>query len=175
MPVSVAISERILRQVRTDVAAITGIGTVVRMSAPGRWWTGSEWLDELGDTDAQVVFGGEDVISEAIGGNSAPVTKRMRVGVAVSVARPETETTPTDAKIQYWNALVEQAVMSNAQIAETATSVRLASETRLANVPETLTTQGQRESVALKFFEIDYLHERNNPFRFGTVIPLVTE
>ena len=41
MPTAVAIQERILRQIRTDVAAITGIGDVVRFAASGKWWSGS--------------------------------------------------------------------------------------------------------------------------------------
>lgn len=175
MPVSVTISERILRQIRSDVAGITGIGNVVRRSLTGRWWTGTEWLDGLGDGAAQVIFSGCDVLSEALGGDSAPITKRMRVAVAVSVVRPETEQTATDSKIQNWNALVEEAVMGNQQVVETATSTRLAIESRVSNVPDVLTVQGQSEGVALTFFEVDFMHERDNPFRFGTAVPLATE
>lgn len=169
MPTPVPVNERILRQIRTDVAAISGIGTVVRFSSTGRWWTGTEWLNGLQHLDAMVVFSGEQEIQQSLGNSAALVTMRMTVGVGVVIAPSEEVTTSTDSTLRDWISRVKTKVMTNHQITESG-GTRLAIETRVSNVPDVTTTEGQRETNALTFFEVDYMHPRNNP----TVGPGIT-
>ena len=127
------------------------------------------------DGDALVVFQGEQELEQSIGDDTAPVLLQMDVAVAVLIGKAETATTYTDSVARNWNALVRQKLMTNPRIVETATSVRLAVDSRIVNVPDLTTAEGQKETSSFTFLEVDYRIERNNPFRLGSAIAQVEE
>lgn len=165
MPAAVAIAERILRQVVREVESITSIDHVGRMTAHGRWWDGSAWIENRENSDAMVVFQGEQEIEQALGDNTAPCYLRMSVAIVVITGQAETSTTPVDSLIRNWNALVRQALMTNPFLTETvAPTQRLAIDSRIVSIPDVVAGESPREFDAFTFMDIDYVHRRNNPF-----------
>lgn len=174
MPSSVSIKERILRQIRTTCASVTGVDSAYRWDT-GRWYTGSAWVDTLPRNSIQVTVESDDVTGETIGGNAAPVTKTMNVAIAVKLIRDSDDTESYDTLTRRWERNIEAGLISNRTIIEAATSVRLAIDSRFVSIPPPATDSGQAEVVPNLTYQVEYRHDRNNPSSLNSAIAAVTE
>lgn len=175
MPESISIRERICRQVRTNVAAISGIGDVVRWDARGKYRAGSTWVETLDHLDAMVFASDDEGIAEGSEGSIGTVIKTLPVFVFVVIRQDEDDTTSTDALVNKWLAALEYKLTADPFVIETATSVRLASDSEVTRLYSAPREEGEREAIAGVMFEVEYTHDRNSPYQYGTAIPVLTE
>lgn len=171
--VAISIKERILRQMRTNMAAVTGAAAAYRFSARGRWHNGSAFIDRLERDSIIVICQSDDVIEQALGGNQAPVTKRMRVVCGTVLMPDDDATTSHDTLMRRWEALMENKARATRFVFEG--SVQLAIEARVVDVPDAAVEQGQREFVPAVYVQVEYMHDRNDPHKLGTVIATTYE
>lgn len=171
---NVSIKERILRQIRTTCASVTGADSAYRWDT-GRWYTGSAWVEVLPRDSIQVTVESDDVTGETIGGNAAPVTKTMNVSITVKLIRDSDDTESYDTLTRRWERNIEAGLIANRRIVEAATSVRLAIDSRFVSLPPPSTDSGQAEVVPNLTYQIEYRHDRNNPSALTGAISAVTE
>lgn len=168
---AVSIKERILRQIKAVAAAVTGVSAAYRWDV-GRWHNGSAFVDTLVRDTVEVICTDDDLVEETMNG---PLMKRMQVATQIKLMRDSDDTTVYDSLVRRWERDLEAAVMADPFITETATSVRLATDSRILNVPGPATDRGQTEVVPMVILEVDYRHDAGNPSKLGSVISSVTE
>lgn len=168
---AVSIKERILRQLRTTAAAVTNVSAAYRWDV-GRWHNGSAYVNTLARDSVEVICTDDDLVEESMNG---PLMKRAQVAVQIKLVRDSDDTTVYDSLVRRWENDLEKAVMTDPFITETSTSVRLATDSRILNLPGPATDRGQTEVVPQVIVEVDYRHDANNPSKLGTVIAAVTE
>lgn len=168
---AVSIKERILRQLRTIAAAVTNVAAAYRWDV-GRWHNGSAYIDTLARDSVEVVCTDDNLVEESMNG---PLTKRAQVAVQIKLVRDSDDTTVYDSLVRRWENDLEKAIMADPFVTETSTSVRLATDSRILNLPGPATDRGQYEVVPQVIVEVDYRHDADNPSKLGTVITAVTE
>lgn len=173
MAVNVSVKERILRQLRTTCAAVTGVAAAYRWDV-GRWWNGSAWVETLPRNSVSLTVESDDVVDEAMGTNG-PIMKRMSVSVGIKLMRDGDDSTSYDTLVRRWENDLEAALMANPFVIETATSVRLATDSQVTSLPGPATDTGQTEVVPTLLIQVDYRHDRNSPKALGSAIAAVTE
>ena len=162
MSESVAIRERIEREVKATLEGMTGVGTVYR-------WTGRANIN-LQHLDA-VVIPEEDAIEDGAQGDTGWLHKALSLMVAV-VLMPDEEATENHCALRNrWQARLEQAIANNYEMTETATSKRLAVDTSFQSVDAPDIIDGAL-TVALRVI-VHYEHPRNDPYTAPGVSALV--
>lgn len=169
---NVSIKERILRQIASDVAAITGVSVVVRFSARGRWYnTGtSAWIERLPRDAAMVVCQSDEPQEEALNG---PVFRTMTVAVGIKCLPDNDDTTSDDVTVCRWEWQIEQALASNPTVNDGTDD--LAVDVRVLSIPTVDVDADVREFRPLVLFEIDYQHDLANVNTLNGRLTLVTE
>lgn len=173
MPSNISIKERILRQVRTTCAAVTGVAAAYRWDT-GRWWNGSAWVETMPRNSIMVAVESDDVVGEGLG-TTGPTMKQMNLSVGIKLVRDSDDTTVYDSLVRRWENDIEKALLADPFIAETATGVRLAADSRVTTLPGPQSDSGQPEVVPSVILQIDYRHNRTDPSVLGTTITAVTE
>lgn len=168
MPTAISIKDRILRQIRTDMESVTGVQMVVGYSFRGRWYDGANWVERLPRDSMVVLCQSDDPIEQAIGDNSAPVTKRMRVACGMLLRPDEDDTTSHDTLLRRWEALMENQARATPFVYEG--SVQLAVNSDIVDAPEPETAEGQREFIPVVTIQVDYMHDRDDPTAMGSAI-----
>lgn len=162
MPTGVPIKERIVRQVLAEVNAITDLATARRWDARG--------VDDDDHLDARVIENEESVDNDAEG-NIGWTHKTLNLEVCVKLIPDESVSTATASLVNRWQAEVEKAVMADPY--HTASSVRLAQDTKVTGVAQAILDEGIVQATVR--FAIQYAHDRNDPFVLTGVITRLEE
>ncbi len=164
MPEAIPIKERILRQLRANVATITGIGTV------RRWDTRAKFTPIHLDAIVAVVSeSGEEGPQGTIGYTD----KTMSAVVAVILFQSEASDDDSDWLRNRWQARLEEKLMADPAIVEAVTLERLAIDTKDPTHIEPDYAEGSI-SAAVQV-DVTYRHDRNSPYKYGTLITEQTE
>lgn len=170
---SISIKDRILRQIRTNMATVTGVPVVVGYSSRGRWYDGAAWIERLPRDSMIVLCQSDDPTEQAIGDNSAPITKRMRVACGILLNPDDDDSTSHDTLLRRWEALMENKARATPFVYEG--SVQLAINSDVVDQPEPETAEGAREFVPVVTIQVDYMHDRDDPTSLGTAITTLQE
>lgn len=165
MSVTVSIRERICREIAAILTA-SGLFTTVR-----RW--DSRGLEALARGDC-IVCDGDDRAENASLGNPGTTIKTMAVDLVTLIAIDETTSSKASTLVNLKLAQMEKAILADATLVETTTSVRLAVDTRCTGSQQVPVEGGQPDLVAVLSLEVMYEHDRNNP-SVGAGITEVTE
>lgn len=166
MPEPVSIQERIIRQVAREVAAISGIGTVRR--GDGRAIFASQHLDAVVWRD-----GANDPQEQAFG-NDGPISRTIRVGVAVTLFSIENAALTTGELVERWIAKVENRLLGNRTMVESVTPSKRLAEDSMPPVSDTFDDDEGR-AAAVTIVDITFRHDGTSPYTFGAAIPLLEE
>ena len=164
MPEAIPIRERILRQLRTNAATITGIGTV------RRWDTRAKFTPIHLDA---VVAASDETAEEGPQGTIGYTDKTLPVVVAVILFQSEASDDDSDWLRNRWQARLEQKLMANPAIIEAVTNQRLAIDTQISLIDGPDYAEGSL-SAAVQV-DVTYRHDRNSPYTWGTLITQQTE
>ncbi len=164
MPEAIPIKERILRQLRTNAATITGIGTVRRWDTRAK--TTPIHLDAI-------VAVSDETAEEGPQGTIGYTDKTLPVIVAVILFPNEASDDDSDWLRNRWQARLEQELMADPAIVEAVTLERLAIDTQITAIPGPDYAEGSL-SAAVQV-DVTYRHDRNSPYTLGTLITEQTE
>jgi hypothetical protein len=161
MPESIAIKERILRQIRTDMAAMTDVAAAYRWDARGE--TNYENLSAIiveGDEEAEHV-------------NIQKTDKMLPVSVCLLVTPDSSASERSSVTTVRWQARIEQKVIANRHWQETVGSVQLASDTHILSAATVEFEDGLLQIIVT--FLVFYEHDEGNPYVLTGQIALLEE
>lgn len=168
----VSIKERILRQVKRRLdAELTGLTQVLRWDGRGRFWTGSAFVERVGHLGC-VFDAGEERIENGEQGNIGVTVKFMPVVIGIVLQTPADEQVIHDAVEEDWKAQVELAVMDDPFWTEDTSLVRLALDSKITDLPPPIEGEAPVEMVSLTTVEIEYRHNRNDPYTGPGIVKL---
>lgn len=163
-----SIRERILVQRRSEMAAISGIGTVYRWDARGT----SDPLDHL-DGILRIVEETAEDMMPAYSNRPPDVECRMTIAYGVVIYQPEDASTATEILINQWRGLIEDAIHANPLVTETATSAQLAVDSTPQEVDGDEFEDGAVHACYREV--IEYRTDGNDVSVHGTLVAGVSE
>lgn len=166
MPSKISIRERIMRQWRTNLAAITevDIGTVHRFDTRHV---------QVEPGDIELVEESAEYLHDSTSGNVGTLDQTMDIRVAVNVPAPVDGSDPTGSVTARYLAAVEEKLLSDRFTIETATTQKLTYDLKLVGAKINDFASGVVHCEVI--FRVYFRTSRTDPYLYATLITLQTE
>ncbi len=150
---SLSIKERIERQLKTNLATISGIGSVERWQANGQ--PHRQDLTCYVVPDDEIYEGGEQ--------ESGLYVVRLPIEIALLQRQAKDDTEDSGFKHNRWLKLLHQKVMADTNLTETTTNALLALDIQVTGTSNPISETGQPEFYTILEIEVTYEINRENP------------